>query len=218
MAWHVHSQESGERTVPRTHGIVMDWGWRYDLLVGVVTLGRERTYRRRIAEMARLQPGEVVLDVGCGTGSLALVAKERVGATGRVCGIDPGPRQIMRARSKATRRGFSLEFQVGAIEQLPYPDQSFDVVLSTLMMHHLPDDLKRRGLEEVARVLKPSGRLLIVDISGPMGSSHNGVQDLPALLQAVGFSQLETGKAPIPRLRFVLGRKAHVHEGESALE
>lgn len=218
MAWHIHSQESGERTVPRTHGIVMDWGWRYDLLVGVVTLGRERMYQRRIAEMARLQPGEAVLDVGCGTGSLALVAKESVGTTGRVCGIDPGPRQIARARHKAARRGLSLDFQVGVIEQLSYPDQTFDVVFSTLMMHHLSEELKRQGLLEIARVLKPGGRLLIVDISGHMGSSHNGTQDLPALLQAAGFSQLETGKAPISRLRFVLGRMAHAPEEISAIE
>jgi ubiquinone/menaquinone biosynthesis C-methylase UbiE len=218
MAWHVHSQESGERTVPRTHGIVMDWGWRYDLLVGIVTLGRERTYRCRIAEMARLQPGEAVLDVGCGTGSLALVAKESVGTTGRVCGIDPGLRQIARARHKAARRGLSLDFQVGVIEQLPYPDQSFDVVLSTLMMHHLPEELKRQGLLDIARVLRPGGRLLIVDISGHMGSSHNGTQDLPALLQAAGFSQLKTGKAPIPKLHFLLGRKAHAPEGDPVLE
>lgn len=212
MVSHFHQKASGERQAPRTHGIVMDWGWRYDFLVGVVTFGRERTYRRRIVDMAQLQAGEAVLDVGCGTGSLALVAKEVVGPTGRVCGIDPGAQQIARASSKAARRGLSTEFQVGVIEQLPYPDQSFDVVLSTLMMHHLPDSLKRLGLAESARVLKPGGRLLIVDIHGQMGSSHHGTQDLPALMQAAGFSQVKTGKAPLPRLSFAFGRIAHTHE------
>ena len=58
-----------------------------------------------------------------------------------------------------------IEFQIGVIERLPFPDQTFDVVLSTLMMHHLPDPLKRQGLSEIARVLKPGGRLVIADFT-----------------------------------------------------
>jgi ubiquinone/menaquinone biosynthesis C-methylase UbiE len=217
--------QKGTENVPaseqKTRGIVMNWGWRYDLLVGLITLGREGTYRRGIAEMAHLQPGEAVLDVGCGTGTLALVAKGRVGATGRVCGIDPGPEQIARARRKAARRKLAVDFHVGVIERLAFADHSFDVVLSTLMMHHLPEDLKRLGLAEIARVLKPGGRLLVVDISGHMGSSmlyqqsHGGTQNLPALLQEAGFTQIETGKANLPRISFVSGRISRMEEERS---
>ena len=74
---------------------------------------------------------------------------------------------IARANRKAVRRDLAIKFQIGVIEQLSFPDQSFDVVLSTFMMHHLPDDLKRRGLAEIARVLKPGGRLLVLDMKGP---------------------------------------------------
>jgi len=126
-------------------------------LIGFVTLGREQAFRQRITDLARLQPAEKVLDVGCGTGTLAMVARQRVSETGRVSGIDPSPQMITRASRKAERIGLAIDFQVGVIEHLSFPDQSFDVVLSTFMMHHLPDDLKRRGLAEIARALKPGG-------------------------------------------------------------
>ena len=139
----------------------MNLGWRYDVLVWFadtfVLRGTLRKLRDRAADLAQLQPGEVVLDVGCGTGALAMEAYKRVGTTGQVCGIDPGLKQVAHARAKAERASLPITFQVGVIEQLAFPDQSFDVVLSALVMHHLPDDLKRHGLAEVARVLKPGG-------------------------------------------------------------
>lgn len=210
---HHHHGETGEAQAGSTRGWVMNLGWRYDLLVWFfdtfVLRGKLRKLRQRTADLAQLQPGEAVLDVGCGTGALAMVACKRVGTTGRVCGIDPGPRQIARARSKAERASLPIDFQVGMIEQLAFPDQSFDVVLSTLMMHHLPDDLKRQGLAEIARVLKPGGRLVIVDFKraaeqqgqpARLGAGSLGLQDLPQLLKEVGFSQMESGEMPFPRL------------------
>jgi ubiquinone/menaquinone biosynthesis C-methylase UbiE len=187
----------------------MNWGRPYDILTRIASplmLGHsEHVVRRKIAEMAQLQPGERVLDVGCGTGTLALVAKERVGATGRVCGIDPAPKQISYARRKAARRGLHVDFQLGVIEAIPYPDRSFDVVLSTLMMHHLTEDLKRRGLAEIARVLAPGGRLLIVDMKG-MGKWQSQMEDQPTLLREAGFSAVETGETPFRGLNFARGK------------
>jgi ubiquinone/menaquinone biosynthesis C-methylase UbiE len=196
----------------------MNLGWRYDLMVGffdtVIFRGKLRELRQRAVDLAQLQTGEAALDVGCGTGTLALLAKERVGATGRVAGIDPGPRQIARARAKAARRRLPIDVQVGVIEQLPFPDRSFDVVFSTLMMHHLPDDLKRQGLAEIARVLKPGGRLVMVDFkrgtkrqdqSTRLGAGALGLQDQPALLMDAGFSRIESGDIRFPRLPGVAG-------------
>jgi ubiquinone/menaquinone biosynthesis C-methylase UbiE len=191
----------------------MNMGWRYDLLVWFfdtfLLRGALRKLPQRTADLARLQPGEVVLDVGCGTGALAMEASRRVGATGRVHGIDPGPKQITRARAKAERAGLPIDFQVGVIEQLAFPDHSFEVVLSTPVMHHLPDDLKRLGLAEMARVLKAGGRLVIVDFKraeaeprqpAQLGAGSLGLQDLPALLQEAGFEHLESGEIAFPRL------------------
>ena len=94
-----------------------------------------------------------------------------------------------------------VEFQIGVIEHLPFPDQTFDVVLSTLMMHHLPAPLNRQGLAEIARVLKPGGRLIIADFKpkqerqGQAARFHAGgssMQDLAAMISDVGFELLET--------------------------
>ena len=140
-----HHGELGEATAYETRGWVMNLGWRYDLLVWLfdtfLLRGTLRKLKLQTADLAQLQPGEAVLDVGCGTGALAMIASQRVGATGRVCGIDPGPKQVARAHSRASRSSLPIDFQVGVIEQLAFPNQSFDVVLFTLVMHHLPDDL-----------------------------------------------------------------------------
>ncbi|MHB8599896.1 MAG: class I SAM-dependent methyltransferase [Ktedonobacteraceae bacterium] len=162
-------RSAGDESDKETKGLIGSGGWRYDLHEWFsdifVFRGKVRELRQKATNMAYIQPGETVLDVGCGTGTLALKIQHRVGRAGRVTGVDPATQQIARARSKAARRHVPIEFQIGVIEQLPFPDQTFDVVFSTLMMHHLPAPLKRQGLAEIVRVLKPGGRLIIADFT-----------------------------------------------------
>ena len=195
---------SGGMSAKETKGLVLNGGWRYDLMgwfVDTFLFRRQwNQLRLKTINLASLQQGESVLDVGCGTGTLALEAARYTGRAGRVVGIDPSQQQIARARSKAARHNAPVDFQIGVIEQLPFPDQTFDAALSTLMMHHLPVDVKRQGLAEIARVLKPGGRLVIADFKpmqerqGRAARFHaggSGVQDVAAMVADAGFEHLE---------------------------
>lgn len=152
--------------VPETRGAVMSRSAPfYDLGCRLIGLGP--AFRAQTLRHAALREGECVLDVGCGTGVLTRLAAQAVGPTGEVVGLDPSARMIAVARRNAAREGAHVVFRLGVIERLPFPDASFDVVLSSLMLHHLPPDLKRDGLYEVYRVLRPGGRLLAVDLDRP---------------------------------------------------
>ena len=203
FARHRHSS-AGKVSAKETKGLIGSGGWRYDLMGWFIDTflfrGQWRELRQRTATLASIQPEEQVLDVGCGTGTLAMEVARRVGHAGCVVGVDPGTEQIAHARAKAARRHLPIEFQIGVIEQLPFPDQTFDVVLSTLMMHHLPAPLKRQGLTEIARVLKPGGRLIIADFKGRQERQgkaahfHAGgsnIQELAGMVSQAGFSEGE---------------------------
>ncbi|MEO7838370.1 MAG: methyltransferase domain-containing protein [Anaerolineales bacterium] len=200
---HTRSSESQAQT----DGRLIRWASFYDVTVNIMTFGQVRRLRTLSVEHALLKPGESVLDVGCGTGGVTIPAKLQVGKNGRVAGIDPAPEMITVARKKASRAGLEIDFRIGVIESLPYPDATFDVVTSSLMMHHLPHNLQVRGLAEIRRVLKPGGRLLIADMMRPSPSflkrfftrlvlhhghsSQFGIEDLPKLLKKVGFEKIQ---------------------------
>jgi ubiquinone/menaquinone biosynthesis C-methylase UbiE len=196
---HSHSIEQPAQT----EGRVIRWAPYYDLFTNILTLGQSQRLRRMTVDHALIKPGDSVLDVGCGTGEVTIPAKIRAGQTGHAYGIDPAPEMIATARSKAARKGLAIDFRVGVIEALPFPDASMDVVTSSLMMHHLSDDLRVRGLAEIYRVLKPGGHLLVFDFMRPTKSFLNrlminltmhhglnfGIEDLPKMLTDARFSQ-----------------------------
>lgn len=199
-----------------TEGSLIRWAPYYDFVTNLMTLGHARRLRRLTIDNALVRPGDNVLDVGCGTGEVTLLAKTRA-KEGWVYGIDPAPEMIEVARKKATRKNLEIDFRVGVIESLPFPDASIDVVTSSLMMHHLPDDLKVRGLAEVYRVLKPGGRLLIADFMNPTSSLVNhlflaftqhralksGIEDLRRLLTKAGFAQVTQADETVLVIGFV---------------
>jgi ubiquinone/menaquinone biosynthesis C-methylase UbiE len=198
-----------------TAGRVLHSAALYDLLLRVITLGREQGFREKVLRLARLQPGEAVLDVGCGTGTLAITAKRHVGTTGRVCGIDASSEMIARASKKARKAGAEVVFQNAVAEALPFPDAQFDTVLTTVMLHHLPPKVRQQCAHEIRRVLKPGGRVLAVDFGGAdqerktlFGRLHrHGYVKLPdiiAVLSEAGLNSVESGAVGISDLHFVL--------------
>jgi ubiquinone/menaquinone biosynthesis C-methylase UbiE len=204
---------------PATRGSVIRWAGHYDQLVSLLMLGRRTRLRKMTIDLARIQPGDRVLEVGCGTGDVAIAACAPAGPHGSVAGIDASPEMLAVAGAKAARAGVAVDFRLEPIEALTYPDSTFDIVLSSMMMHHLPDDLKGQGLAEVARVLKPGGRVLIVDFKRPTtrlgrvintlmlhGRLKTAIQDLPAMLQDAGYIEIESGATEFGLLGFVRGQ------------
>ena len=204
---------SSPSTTPATTGRVLHWAARYDLLVCLLTHGRSRAFRERLVNLAHLATGESVLDVGCGTGSLAIAAKGQVGTSGRVFGIDASPAMIARATSKAGRAGIDVSFKIAVAEALPFTEAQFNVVLSTLMLHHLPRNLRQQCAREIRRVLKPEGRVLVVDFADAQSKSgflahfhrhgHVDPQDVVALLEEAELRCVESGSVGISSLHFV---------------
>src|SRR4051794_29768393 len=136
----------------------------YDPVVAITS--RERGFKERLLEHARVKDGESVLDLACGTGTLAIDVKTG-SPKAKVSAIDADPSILGRARRKAKEVGVKIEFREGLSNELPYADRSFDVVLSTLFFHHLTDEAKADTAEEIRRVRRLGGRGLIADWGRP---------------------------------------------------
>ena len=177
----------------------------YDPIVRVTT--RERAFKARLLDQAAIRAGERVLDVGCGTGTLAIDAKRRhPGAA--VTGLDADPAMLDRARRKARDRGVELALIEGRSDHLPFVERSFDVVLSSLFFHHLERPAKEATAREIARVLRLGGRLHVADWGPPDGpvtralstsirvfdgdapTRDNFAGALPAIFEAAGLANV----------------------------
>ncbi|MGY1633809.1 class I SAM-dependent methyltransferase [Geodermatophilus sp. SYSU D01186] len=168
-------------------------------------LGVQQVHRR-LLDQAALRPGQTVLEIGCGTGNLLLDAKQTQPAATAV-GVDPDLSALARAQRKATRRGLAVQLDRGHAEELPYADDSVDVVLSSFMLHHVPAGEQETAVREVVRVLRPGGALHLVDADGHDHehgghrghehhgpARHHGGAALPDLLRRAGFTEVtETG-------------------------
>ena len=131
---------------------------------------QEMRFKQQLVNQANIQPGQRVLDLGCGTGTLTLLIKQAYPAA-EVIGLDGDLTVLALARAKAEMGRVTLAFNAGMAFRLPYPDQAFDRVLTSLVLHHLTTENKQRTLHEVYRVLQPGGALYVLDFGRP----HNAL-------------------------------------------
>ncbi|MEV5329676.1 methyltransferase domain-containing protein [Nonomuraea sp. NPDC052634] len=145
-------------------GSTIDHPRLYDAFGAIAFLGGRRAAFTRLATVARPRIGDRVLDVGCGTGYLTRIIAPVVVPRGHVTGLDASPAMI----EYATRRAPSnCTYVVGEGQNLPFPDGSFDLVVSSLAIHHMPAAARPEALRQMFRVLRPGGRLLIAEFRPP---------------------------------------------------
>lgn len=172
----------------------------YDPVVSLLGGDRARHY---LIEQAGIQPGQRILDIGCGTGTLVVLIR-RLFSQVEAVGLDPDPRALNRAARKAKRAGVSIHLDQGFSDRLPHQNASFDRVFSSFMFHHLDEQGRERTLSEVVRVLKPGGSFHMLDFAKGESGSHgllgraihssdrlkdNSEERILALMARAGFSR-----------------------------
>jgi ubiquinone/menaquinone biosynthesis C-methylase UbiE len=156
----------------------------YDDYMRKVTLGRDNLLRQKEVDTAGVKAGDTILEIGCGTGSLTLAAKQKAGPTGKAYGIDVIPAMIAASRQKAEAAGETITFEIGSINQIQYPADQFNVVLCSFMIFHLAEETRRKGITEIWRVLKPGGTFFVADLRLPTQPVQRAIAD-----KILGFSQ-----------------------------
>ncbi|MGJ5748983.1 class I SAM-dependent methyltransferase [Streptomyces puniciscabiei] len=180
----------------------------YEVFGALCFAGRRGRVFSRLAEVSGAASGDRVLDVGCGTGCLTRHMAARVGPDGAVTGVDPSSPVLDHARTRTRRPGSApCDYREGVAEALDLPDGSFDTGVTSLMLHHLPDELRPTVLREMHRVLRPGGRLLVVEFRPPKtrigrllvhggvghAMAHHRADLLDTLVTGAGFELLGRG-------------------------
>ena len=185
---------------PAASGTTIERIWTYELTSVIAFRGRRRAVYSRIVALTGARPGDRVLDIGCNGGYLARLLAAAVTPGGQVAGVDPSPPAIAHASRRAPA---NAAFAVGSAQDLDWPDGSFDVVTSTLAVHHIPAADRAAAFAEMFRVTRPGGRLLIADFRpsrrhrGPHGLRHAKPIDLAPLAEAAGFRVETSGDLPL---------------------
>jgi ubiquinone/menaquinone biosynthesis C-methylase UbiE len=213
-----------ERYIP-----VLHFRWLTPLCDPLLKWGmREETFKRRLISQANIQTGQRVLNLGCGTDTLTVLIKQTI-PEAEITGVDGDPKVLEIAEEKAAQARVGITWDHALAAALPYPDCSFDRVLSSLVIHHLTSDDKLRAFQEVFRILRPNGEFHIVDFGPPFSpatwlmslilrhleeTKDNFDGRLPAMLSAAGFVAV----SETTHMTNLLGPIAMVRASKSILE
>lgn len=201
----------------QAQGIPIHWARMYDLGTRFMFLGRGRSFREKVLDLVLVKHGEAFLDIGCGPGRLVLAASKRIGAPGAAWGVDMSPEMIRLATRKAEKKYPYAEFRQAPAQELPFPDLYFDAIATVFVMHHLPgDEEKLKAFQEMHRVLRKGGRLVVVDfkiekktglLSRHLASHMEGgeLERYRALMSQAGFARIDTGEVALRLPHFVRG-------------
>jgi ubiquinone/menaquinone biosynthesis C-methylase UbiE len=197
-----HAHPHGNADTP---GITLNHSRGYDRFVNAFFLGRRAAVFRQLARLSGAKAGDRALDVGCGTGYLTSMLAAEVAPGGSVIGLDASAAMVAEASRQRSSAGCT--YTVGAAESLEFEDAEFDVITSSLMLHHLPPELRVPALREMRRVLRPGGRVLIAEFRPPRtrlgrqlvgGFTGPAMKEdqravLPGLFREAGFRDLRAG-------------------------
>jgi len=211
---HFHGQRSDDQSaVMHEHQ-----GRVHEALVGLFFAGRRRAVYNRLVALSEARHGDRVLDLGCGSGYLSRAVAEAIGPDGTVVGVDPSEEAIESAR-RLTHLS-NCTFAIGTAAELVDPDNSYDVVVTSLMVHHLPEAMRVQAMREMFRVLRPGGHVLIAEFRPPTSRigqllihpftssamQHNPLELLEPALGDAGFEVHQAGDL-FPWIRYVQGAK-----------
>lgn len=169
----------------------------YDFFVEL--LGYGKAQRIKVIELLNLKTGDNLLDIGCGTGTLLVLAKQKNPEI-KMTGVDIDPNVLKIARKKSQKTNFEIEFIESSSAKLPFENVTFNKVVSSLVFHHLPTEVKEQTIKEVYRVLKKDGKFLLADFGKKDGLVLAGLDFITKLFNLPESKTLQDnleGKLPI---------------------
>lgn len=214
-----HGHGTGHGAGHEAHGLLISNARSYELFANVMFFGQRGRSFRRVVELADVRSGDRVLDVGCGTGFVTRLAARAAAPDGEVIGVDPSPPVLDYARR--VTKAANCSYRTGVAQELDLPDESFDLVLTSLAIHHIPEHLRATAFTEMHRVLRPGGRLMVAEFRPPSSGvlrrlvgavtapemEHNPIDEYPPMISSAGFDIAAIGDLP-PFLRYIRAGKA----------